>query len=39
MKNLRQLLDSIDGISEQQTALDKYRAGLMSFKDLRKSEE
>jgi hypothetical protein len=43
MKSLRQLLDSIDGISEQQTAqnsdLAKYRAGLISFKDLKKSEE
>ena len=43
MKSLRQLLDSIDGVSEQRTALDsdlaKYRAGLISFNDLKKSEE
>jgi hypothetical protein len=43
MKSLRQLLDSIDGVSEQRTAMDsdlaKYRAGLISFKDLKKSEE
>ena len=40
MKSLRQLLDSIDDVSEQRTALDsdlaKYRAGLISFNDLKK---
>ena len=43
MKSLRQLLDSIDTVSEQRTALDsdlvKYREGLISLSDLKKSEE